>query len=105
MIKSLSVSISDINKDDSLTITGTQQSDINDQTVILSVGQSRIPVDAKELAEALKEVVDFKNHLHLPVAPKSSEELRKTFMQFTDHNSITFQNDKDTGNILIGSNV
>lgn len=59
MIKSLTVSIDDIEKADRLTISGAQNVTEFTPNVTISVGQYKISVNSQDLAEALKTVVDF----------------------------------------------
>lgn len=59
MTKTLSVSIESTDKDTNLSISGTRNENKFNEVVVLSIGQQRIPVNSRELAEALKAVVDF----------------------------------------------
>lgn len=59
MIKSLIVTIDDINQDDKLSIQGTLSPKEFNKAVVLSIGQTKIAVDSQVLAEALAAVVSF----------------------------------------------
>lgn len=64
MKKTLSVALEDVEKADTLTISGTQEDKFN-TTVVLRIGQSVFAVNSQDLAQALACVVDFQT----PVKP------------------------------------
>ena len=61
MIKTLSVSIEDIEKADHIQISGTLHNNKLNENVIVSVGSSKIAINAQDLMAGLNEVVAFQN--------------------------------------------
>ena len=59
MIKTLNVSVSDSENADHLTISGTLNPQEFNETIVLSLGSSKIALSSRELAEALACVVEF----------------------------------------------
>lgn len=59
MVKSLTVSIESVEKGEHVSITGTQNSTEFVKDVVLTIGTYKIAVNSVELAQALKEIVDF----------------------------------------------
>jgi hypothetical protein len=59
MTKTLSVSITDIEQVEHLTISGTLHEGGFNETVVLGVGQTKIALNSQQLAEALSEIVKF----------------------------------------------
>lgn len=62
MTKTLSVSITDMEKVEHLTISGTLHEQQFNERIVLGVGQTKIALNSAELAQALKVVVDFQKN-------------------------------------------
>ena len=62
MVKTLSISIDDVNKDNGISISGTLDETQFNKTIVLTIGPSKVALDSEELARALAEVVNFQRN-------------------------------------------
>jgi len=67
MLKTLTVSITDVEKAENITISGTLHENQFNTQIVLGIGQSKVALDSKELARALKEVVDFQQRFETKI--------------------------------------
>ncbi len=67
VVKTLTVSIDDVNKEDRISIAGTLNETEFNKAVVITIGQNRVVVDSQELALALAHVVGFQSITVPPV--------------------------------------
>jgi len=65
MVKTLTVSIDDVEKAERISISGTLDKEKFNTNVVLNVGQYKIQVDSQLMAQALAEIVHFQQRFEV----------------------------------------